>query len=102
MSLTAGARLRSQVCDGEFVVVKAPAGDVALRCGGQPLVAPAEAPPVLLPAAPELSEGCQLGKRYEHAESGLELLCAKQSTGTLTVSDEVLAQRGAKPLPASD
>jgi hypothetical protein len=34
-----GARFRSAVCDTEVIVIKAPAAQVDLRAGGQPMLA---------------------------------------------------------------
>jgi len=61
-------------------------------------------------ATPEGSEGPQsgfadgtlLGKRYVHETSGLELLCTKPGTGSLSVGDDVLTTQQAKTLPSSD
>ena len=49
-----------------------------------------------------LSETVNVGKRYANEEIGLEVLCTKAGTGTLTVNGEVLLPKEAKPLPASD
>ena len=46
--LKTGARLRSTVCDGEVMVVAAPSGDLALTCGGAPMVVPLAATSALL------------------------------------------------------
>ena len=45
MELKPGQRLASAVCDTEVVVVKAPAADVDLRCGGHPMTLKGEAAP---------------------------------------------------------
>ena len=47
-------------------------------------------------------QGTQLGKRYSDEELGLELLCTKAGTGSISVGEAVLEVKGAKPLPASD
>ena len=39
MKLTPGSRWMSPVCNTEVVVLKAPASDTALECGGSPMVA---------------------------------------------------------------
>jgi hypothetical protein len=95
-----GTRLRSTVCATEVVVV-GPA-DVDLRCGGVAMAdAKAEAGAGGIPTAP-FDAGTQLGKRYVHAGSGLEVLCVKAGMGSLAVGDEPLTLKSAKPLPASD
>ncbi|NGP08684.1 hypothetical protein G6038_25080 [Rhodococcus sp. 14C212] len=96
-----GTKLRSTVCDTSVVVVR-PAGEVVVECGGQPMIdaaAPAEG--VGQPAA-GLSDGTQVGKRYEDQDTGLEVLCVKAGVGTLTVGGRPLTLKSAKPLPSSD
>lgn len=100
MELRPGLRLQSTTSDAQVVVVKAPAGtDVDLRCGGQPLAEPGtgatEGPAA--EGAPTL-----LGKRYASEELGLEVLCTNGGDGALTIGDEPLEVKGAKPLPSSD
>lgn len=101
METKAGARLRSAVCETEFVVVRAASGDVDLRCGGVSVLPIGDARGDGAPAA-GFDGGTQLGKRYEHAASGLELLCSKAGAGSLSVGDELLPLKGATPLPSSD
>ncbi len=102
MELKPGSRWKSAVCDAAFVVVRAPGGDVALACGGQPVVSLDGEIPTGLAIDPALSDGTLMGKRYEDVESGLELLVTKAGTGTLAVDGVVLPLKDAKPLPASD
>jgi len=96
-----GARLRSAVCSTEVMVIAAPAGDVALSCGGAALLAEGEQAPAgaALEAA---GEGTQLGKRYTDAAGTLELLCVKPGEGSLAADGVALVLKGAKPLPSSD
>lgn len=102
MNVKPGMRLQSAVCETQIVVVRAPAEDVDIRCGGQPMVIPAEAnPPAGKPAA-GLGEGALLGKRYTDEGLGLEVLCTKSGAGSLSLGDTPLALKDAKPLPASD
>jgi hypothetical protein len=101
MQLKPGSRLQSAVCDTQVVVVRVPADDVDLRCGGHPMVVVGEA--VERVAAVEGFDGGSLmGKRYTAEELGLEVLCSKAGTGALSVGDELLPLKDAKPLPASD
>jgi hypothetical protein len=102
LELRPGSRLRSAVDATEVVVVKPPAGPVDLRCGGHPMVAlgsdgGAEATP-----SPDHAGGTLLGKRYVDADQTLEVLCTKPGDGSLSVGDEPLQIKEAKPLPASD
>jgi hypothetical protein len=101
VELKAGQRLASAVCDTEVVVVKAPATDVDVRCGGHPMTLKGE------PAASaELdgahSAGTLIGKRYADETTGLEVLCTKAGAGSLSIGAEALLQKDAKPLPSSD
>src|SRR5689334_19059220 len=100
MELKPGTKLRSAVCETQVIVVRAPAGDLELGCGGAPLIGADEAPSGEID--PALSEGTLIGKRYAEEELGLELLCTKGGAGTLTCNGAVLQVKGAKPLPASD
>jgi hypothetical protein len=101
MELKPGVRLRSAADTTEVIVVRAPGEPVDLRCGGHPMV-PADDAPSTAPIEPGFDEGSQLGKRYEHEGSGLEVLCTKPGPGSLSVGTEPLHLKGAKPLPSSD
>lgn len=101
MELKAGTRLKSAVCSTEVIVVRAPAGAVDLCCGGAPVVsfdAVAEGGSL----DPAHSDGTQLGKRYVSADDALEVLCTKAGDGSLSLGDEALVRKDAKPLPSSD
>jgi hypothetical protein len=103
MAFKPGQRLRSQVCATEVIVVRPPAENLDLRCGGQPLVEitaqvdidQGDAP------APGLDTGTQLGKRYTDGDL-LELLVTKAGAGTLSIGPTPLMLKDAKPLPSSD
>lgn len=97
-----GTRMRSAVCATEVVVIAAPAQDIALSCGGAPLLAEGEAPPAGVALDSTAAQGTQLGKRYTNAAGDLELLCVKRGDGTLACSGIALEIKGAKPLPSSD
>lgn len=102
MLLKAGAKLHSAVCDTQVIVVKAPAVEVELGCGGAPLLADGETGPEGATLDPSVGDAVLLGKRYAEDELGLELLVSKAGAGALTCNGVVLAVKGAKPLPASD
>ncbi len=102
MDFKPGARLRSAVCDAEFVVVR-PASNVRdLKCGGQPLVPVGDAAPAGVTIDETLADGIQAGKRYWDESSGLEMLASKGGRGTLTIDDRKMGLKEAKPLPSSD
>jgi hypothetical protein len=99
--LKAGSRLKSAVCETQVMVIAAPAGDVALTCGGAPMLdAAANAPRGAV--NPEHKNGTQIGKRYVNAEATLELLCTKPGEGSLAASGTPLKLKEAKALPSSD
>jgi hypothetical protein len=102
MELRPGQKLRSAVCEAEVVVVRAPAGDVEVGCGGVPLADAADESAAGAVLDASLGDGPLLGKRYADEELGLELLCTKSGTGALTINGQPLALKGAKPLPSSD
>ena len=102
MRLKPGQKLRSAVCDAQVVVVKAPAVDVEVACGGAPLLADGESAAGDVALDASLGDGPLLGKRYADEELGLELLCSRAGTGALTVDGRALPVKGAKPLPSSD
>jgi hypothetical protein len=101
MIVKPGTKLRSAVCDAQFVVVRAPGDDVDLACGGAPLLTGDDE----IGGGridPTLATGSQLGKRYVDDEVGVELLCSKAGDGTLTCNGAPMGLKGAKPLPSSD
>jgi hypothetical protein len=102
VELKSGTRLRSSVCEAEVVVVAAPAAGVDLRCGGHPMVPAGEEVAPGLSAEPGFDGGLLIGKRYTDGSGSLELLCTKAGPSSLSVGDEVLVIKGAKPLPSSD
>ena len=100
-TLKAGARLKSTVCDAHVMVIAAPAGDVALTCGGAALVEPTSSAPRGA-IHPEHKNGTQIGKRYVNADGSLELLCTKPGEGSLALAGAALKLKEAKALPSSD
>jgi hypothetical protein len=102
MQLQPGLRLESATCDTQVVVVRAPKDvpDVDLRCGGEPMRELGSADERL--PVTTTDEGTAMGKRYADEELGLEVLCTKPGAGSLSVGDQALLVKGAKPLPSSD
>ena len=97
----AGSRLRSAVCTTEVIVVKAPAREIEISCGGSPMLGTDEERPAAGPPA-DTDEPTLLGKRYTNAEEDLEVLCTKAGDGSLEVDGQRLVLKDAKPLPSSD
>lgn len=102
MKLTPGSRWRSAVCETEVILVRPSGDDVDLRCGGQPMVPLGEEAPADLALEPAFAEGTALGKRYTNGAGDLELLCTKPGAGSLSLGNEPLVLKEAKPLPSSD
>lgn len=101
ISLKAGARVKSAVCDTQVMVIKAPAGEYDLQCGGHPMLTPdASADGASLDA--NFSAGTLMGKRYVNADESIELLCTKGGEGSMVLNGEPLAVKQAKQLPSSD
>lgn len=102
MQLKAGARLKSAVDETQVVVVRAPADEVEITCGGHPLVALDAEPAAGLAVEAGHDGPTLMGKRYADEGLGLELLCTKAGTGGLFVNGSPLGLKEAKPLPSSD
>jgi len=103
VKLKPGMRLRSQVDGTEVIVVRSPADDLGVGCGGQPMIDVATEPEPGLGAVGEPAEGTQLGKRYTLAtDAAIELLVTKPGQYGLSVDGAPLGLKEAKPLPASD
>lgn len=100
--LKTGARLRSQVCVTEVIVVRAGSDEVDLRCGGHPMLDLSETPAGGLVAPAGFEGGTALGKRYVDGTGTVEVLVTKAGAGTLSIGDTPLDLKEAKPLPSSD
>jgi hypothetical protein len=101
MDLKAGTRLASTVCTTEVIVVRPPTDKIDLRCGGSPMASPGSAAG---DSGIDLAHrgGTRLGKRYADPGTGLEVLCTKPGDGSLSIGDDAIPIKDAKPLPASD
>lgn len=102
MELKVGQTLTSAVDSTSLVVVRAPAGDVDVTCGGAPMTGPGESAAAGATAQGEAGNGVLMGKRYADEALGLELLCVKPGDYAVAVNGTPLAQKSAQPLPASD
>jgi hypothetical protein len=103
LNLTPGSRWKSAVCETEVVVIKTPRAGGELQCGGAAMLphAPWQPPHGAVPAASH-ANGALLGKRYGDQAGGIEVLCTKPGTGSLSLDGQPLTLRQAKPLPSSD
>lgn len=102
MEMKVGSRLRSVVCETEVIVVKAPGGELDIRCGGHPMVGKDEDATAAGAPSEGYADGALIGKRYGDDELGLELLATKGGSGTLAVGETPLAIKEPKRLPSSD
>jgi hypothetical protein len=100
-TIKVGARLKSNVCDTEVMVIACADTGVAITCGGAPVL---DATTSKTGGAPDPAHaaGTLLGKRYVNAAGKIELLCVKAGKGSLAVNGEALVLKDAKPLPSSD
>lgn len=96
-----GARLRSQVCDTQVIVVRTADSLDELRAGGAPMIPLDEPIDSTLTLDTDFAAGTQMGKRYVD-EAGAELLVTKAGKGSLSIGTTPLNIKDAKPLPASD
>ena len=101
MKVKAGTRLKSATCKTQVIVVRAPADEVDLRCGGHPMTE-MNADTAGVTVVEAHRTGSLLGKRYANDELGLEVLCTTPGEGSLSVGDTALPEKGAKLLPSSD
>jgi hypothetical protein len=102
MKLAVGARLRSQVCSAQIVIVRSGRGDHELSCGGHPVV-PLDAPALPGPILERRADGgVQLGKRYVNEAGDVEILITAAGEGELRLDGSPLRLKPAKSLPSSD
>jgi hypothetical protein len=97
----AGQQLVSAVDSTAVIVIKAPAEECTLTCGGVAMAAPGEVA-TAAQADPSLMGGTQIGKRYVDEADTIQVLCTKAGSGTLALDGKPLVIQAAKPLPASD
>ena len=105
LRLRVGQRLVSTTDTTAVIVIKAGADDVVLTCGGVAMAAEMETAGADNPNLAPLDghdHGTQLGKRYESADGGVELLCTKAGAASLAVDDIPMIIKAVKALPASD
>lgn len=97
-----GARLQSQVCDTQVIVVRATDPDAVLTCGGAAMVEIGATPAEGLTIDPNAADGTAIGKRYVDEADTIEVLATKGGQGSLALGGVPLALKSAKPLPSSD
>ncbi len=100
MQMKPGMRLASATCDTNVIVVRG-AGEFDLRCGGHAMTEMGNVGD-RSEMVEGFNEGTLMGKRFANDDLGIEVLCTKPGTGSLSVGDVLLPVKGAKPLPSSD
>lgn len=100
--LKTGARLRSQVCDTQVIVIRAVAPDGTLTCGGSPVIDVTSTPDPDLTLAADAADGSAIGKRYADEADTIEVLVTRPGAGSLALDGVALTIKSARPLPSSD
>ena len=98
----AGTRLKSAVCETQIMVLRAPASELDLRCGGTEMLAMEGAAPAGAVLNAAFAAGTLTGKRYVDAAESMEFLCTKGGAGSLSLGAVSLEVKQAKALPSSD
>jgi hypothetical protein len=93
--------MRSATSAAEVIVIRCEVGDIDLRSGGVPMAVIGQEVIIQEPAS-GFDEDLLIGKRYGSEEHSIELLCTKAGLGTLSIGEELLPRKEAKPLPSSD
>ena len=101
-AMKAGLRLKSCVCSTEIMVIRAPAMQADLSCGGVAMVAPTEGAPPEARLDPTQAQGTLIGKRYIDAQNRVEVLCTQGGAGSLMFDGVAMTAKLAKALPSSD
>jgi hypothetical protein len=101
VQLRAGQQLVSAVDSTAVIVIRAPAEESTLTCGGVLMTAPGQ-PVTAAEPDPSQMGGTQIGKRYVDEADTIQVLCTKAGVGTLALDGRPLVIQAAKPLPASD
>jgi hypothetical protein len=99
MILKPGMKLRAAT-GVEVLVLRAPSQDVELASEGRPMSAAKGTAPA--PERTGAEKVLLIGKRYVDETADLEVLCVKAGEGWLTCDGREVAEKEAKPLPASD
>jgi hypothetical protein len=97
-----GLRLKSAVCSTEAMVIRAPAGEALLACGGTEMLSGTDTAAAGVSLDSAWAQGSLIGKRYVDAEDRYELLCTKGGEGALALNGVALEVKQAKALPSSD
>lgn len=98
--IKAGMKLSSTVCDTQIMVLRVPAGDIEITCGGAAMQD--NEPDSKGDVASDAAGGTLVGKRYVDEAETMEFLCTRGGDGGLAVNGVNLDVKQAKRLPSSD
>lgn len=95
-----GTKLSSTVCKTQIMVLRAPAAELDISCGGAAMQVgdPAE----LSAMDSNKASGTLVGKRYTDADETMEFLCTRGGDGSVEVAGYTVGVKAAKKLPSSD
>ena len=94
-----GVKLSSRVCKTQIMVLRIPAVELEIFCGGSPMEV---GDPVALKELQGENNGTLVGKRYTDESETMEFLCTRGGEGSISVSGHKIGIKAAKKLPSSD
>jgi hypothetical protein len=103
MQLRVGMRLSSTQDSTRIIILKASQSEAELTCGGRPMseeIGAANDNSNHSSAANE--NASELGKRYVHERTGIEVLVTQGGPGILAVGNHPMTVKAPKKLPSSD
>lgn len=100
VQIKAGTKLFSAVCDTQVMVLRVPADNLEVTCGGVAMLDEAPAEKAAMTDAG--GDGTLVGKRYVDEAETMEFLCTRGGEGSLSVNGAALGVKQAKRLPSSD
>ena len=94
-----GTKLSSTVCKTQIMVLRAPAEELEISCGGALMQV---GDPAELGEMSGENSGTLVGKRYTDADETMEFLCTRGGDGSVAVAGYAIDIKAAKKLPSSD
>ena len=94
-----GVKLSSSVCKTQIMVLRIPAIELEIFCGGLPMEV---GDPDVLGEIQGENNGTLVGKRYTDETETMEFLCTRGGEGSISVSGHKIDIKAAKKLPSSD
>lgn len=94
-----GTKLSSTVCKTQIMVLRVPAEELDISCGGAPMQI---GDPADLGEMSGENSGTLVGKRYTDEAETMEFLCTRGGEGSLAIKGYTIDIKAAKKLPSSD